>query len=284
MALDAEIDHLYQLPLPSFTAARNALAKNAGARGAEIRTLEKPNAAAWAVNQVYWHHRDVFARLVRASEDLRKAHARRISGKDADLTHAEARHKAALDAARRAAQDALAAAGDAASPATLTAIEQTLDAVPSPDVNGRLVRPIQSIGFAALADLLAPGRRSRQEPADVVAMTPRRPAAPARETTGDRARAARERREAEARRRERERTARDLRDAQAREKAARAAFDKAKQTIARADARVEHLESELQDARTAAGVARDAADRAQHDVNAATADRVSLERRARGLA
>jgi hypothetical protein len=284
MALDAEIDQLYQLPLASFTAARNALAKNAGARGTEIRTLEKPNAAAWAVNQVYWHHRDVFTRLVRASEDLRKAHARRIAGKDADVAHAEVRHKAALDAARRAAQDALAAAGDAASPATLAAIEQTLGAVPSPDVNGRLVRPVQSIGFAALADLLSPGRRSRQEPADVVAMTPRRSAAPARETTDDRARAARERREAETRRRERARIARDLRDAQTREKAARAAFDKAKQTIARADARVERLEAEQQNARSAAGVARDAADRAQHEINAATADRVRLERRHRELA
>jgi hypothetical protein len=284
MALDADIDRLYQLPLPAFTAARNELAKTAGARSAEVRKLEKPNAAAWAVNQLYWHHRDAFARLASASGDLRKAHARKIAGKDADVAHVEARHKAALEAARRAAIDALAAAGDAASPATLAAIEQTLEAVPAPDVNGRLVRPIQSIGFTALAGLLSANGRSKSGPAEVVSMPPRRSEPPARATDDDRARALRERREADARRRERERIARELREAQAREKAARAAFEKARQTIARADARIERLEAELQEARSAAGAARDAADRAQHDVNAATADRVSLERRARELA
>lgn len=283
MALDADIDRLYQLPLQAFTAARNELAKSAGARGAEIRRLEKPNAAAWAVNQVSWHHRDVFARLVRASEDLRKAHARRITGKDADVAHAEARHAAALEAARRAAADALTTAGDAPSAATLAAIEQTLEAVPAPAVNGRLVRPIQSIGFAALAGLLSAGRGPR-EPAGVVAMRPRPSDAPARDAAGDRARAARERREAEARRRERERTARELRDAQVREKAARAAFEKARQAVARADAHIERLEAQVQEARRAAGAARDAADRAQQAINAATSERVGLERRVRELA
>jgi hypothetical protein len=284
MAFDADIDRLYQLPLSSFTAARNELAKAAGARGAEIRTLEKPNAAAWAVNQVYWHHRDVFARLVAASEALRNAHARRISGKDADVAHLEVRHKAALDAARRAATDALSAAGDAASTPTMTAIDQTLEAVPAPDVNGRLARPIQSIGFAALAGLLAPGRRAQPEPADVVSMAPPRAASHTADTASARARAARERREADARRRERDRVARELREARAREKAARTAFDKARDAITRADTRIERLEAELQVARGAAGAARDAADRAQRDVNTATADRVRLERRARELA
>ena len=37
-----QIDRLYQLPLDEFTAARNALAKEAGAAGAQIRTLQKP--------------------------------------------------------------------------------------------------------------------------------------------------------------------------------------------------------------------------------------------------
>jgi hypothetical protein len=284
MALDADIDRLYQLPLSTFTAARNELAKAAGARGAEIRKLEKPNAAAWAVNQVYWHHRDVFTRLVRASEDLRKAHARKIAGKDADVAHAEARHGAAIEAARRAAGDALTTAGDARSASTMAAIEQTLQAVPAPDVNGRLVRPIRSIGFAALAGLLSPGRGPQREPADVIAITPRQRDAPAGEAAGDRVRAARERREAEARRRARERAARELRDAQAREKTARAAFEKARQAVARADEHIERLEAQLQEARNAAGAARDAADRAQQAINAATSARVGLERRVRELA
>jgi hypothetical protein len=283
-SLDDEIDRLYQAPLAEFTGARNALAKQAGTRAAEVKALVKPNVPAWAVNQVYWHHRDVFKRLAATSEDLRKAHARKIAGKDADVGHAETRHRAALEAARHVAHDVLAAAGDAASATTMDAVEQTLEAVPAPDVNGRLARPTRSIGFAALAGLLSPNGRSTARPAEVVSMTPRRPDAPARETSSDRARAARERREAEARRRERERAARELRDAQAHEKAARAAFDKARQAIARADARIERLEGELQEARNAAGAAREAADRAQHDVNAATSARVGLERRVRELA
>ncbi len=47
--MDDQIVQLYQLPLDQFTTARNALAKGAGPRSAEIKGLEKPNAAAWAV-------------------------------------------------------------------------------------------------------------------------------------------------------------------------------------------------------------------------------------------
>ena len=39
-------------PLDEFTAARNALAKETG--DSAIKKLEKPNLAAWAVNQLYW--------------------------------------------------------------------------------------------------------------------------------------------------------------------------------------------------------------------------------------
>ena len=61
---DAEIDRLYQLPLDEFTAARNALAKKAGADGASIRSLTKPPVAAWAVNQVYWRDRSTYDALI----------------------------------------------------------------------------------------------------------------------------------------------------------------------------------------------------------------------------
>jgi hypothetical protein len=50
-SLDDEIDTLYQQPLSAFVRERDALAKRAGAEGATIRRLEKPSAAAWAVNQ-----------------------------------------------------------------------------------------------------------------------------------------------------------------------------------------------------------------------------------------
>ena len=57
--IESEIDRLYQLAPDEFTAARNALAKSAGPDAAAVKRLTKPPIAAWAVNQVYWQHRDV---------------------------------------------------------------------------------------------------------------------------------------------------------------------------------------------------------------------------------
>ena len=56
--LDDQIDRLYQLPLDEFTSARNALAKEAGPEAAAIKRLEKPNTAAWAINQLFWKDRE----------------------------------------------------------------------------------------------------------------------------------------------------------------------------------------------------------------------------------
>ena len=101
MAADIEsgIDQLYEQPLGEFTAFRNALAGRAGARAAEIKKLQKPNAAAWAVNQLYWKQRRIYDKLLTAAERLRAAHGKRLAGEKADVATAEAAHRAALDAA-----------------------------------------------------------------------------------------------------------------------------------------------------------------------------------------
>ena len=109
--VEAEIDRLYQLPLSEFTGARNALAKTAGARAAEIKTLEKPSAAAWAVNQVYWRQRKLYDRLVTAAERLRATHAKRIGGHEADTVAAETAHRAAVTNAADAAREPAPAGG-----------------------------------------------------------------------------------------------------------------------------------------------------------------------------
>src|SRR5215217_1860999 len=90
--LDSEIDGLYQLPLSEFTAARNALASRAGPRRDEIKSLQKPNTAAWAVNQLYWQRRDAYSRLLRAAEALRAAQMQAIRGGKADVAAAERTH------------------------------------------------------------------------------------------------------------------------------------------------------------------------------------------------
>ena len=72
----SDIDTLYRLSLAEFTDARNAMAKAAGAKGAAIKALEKPSAAAWAVNQLFWKQRRAYDKLIRASERVRAAHAK----------------------------------------------------------------------------------------------------------------------------------------------------------------------------------------------------------------
>src|SRR3982751_4129581 len=113
--IDAEIDKLYQLPLDAFTAARNALAKTAGADAPLVKQLAKPPLAAWAVNQVYWQRRDVYDALVRAAADLRQTHKAILAGRGGDLRDAGKAHEAAVDAALKS---ALALLQDNGHPAT----------------------------------------------------------------------------------------------------------------------------------------------------------------------
>src|SRR5688572_16322677 len=97
----ADIDALFQLPLSEFTAARNALAarlKKAGKaqEAAQIKSLAKPSMTAWAVNQLYWEHRDVFDILISAGRRLGREQAAQLSGKAADVRGALAQRKDAI--------------------------------------------------------------------------------------------------------------------------------------------------------------------------------------------
>ena len=74
---DTDIDDLFTLPLEEFTAARNVLAASLKAAGrgedaAAVKALTKPPLSAWAVNQLYWHHRKPFEQLMTAGERLRR--------------------------------------------------------------------------------------------------------------------------------------------------------------------------------------------------------------------
>lgn len=285
-SLDEELDRLYQRPLPEFTAARNELAKRAGAGGSAIRKLEKPNAAAWAVNQLFWRHRRVFDALAAASEDVRRANARGLAGKAVDLAGLGERHRLALDKARAVVTRLLQDAGDAASPQTLSAIGRTLDAVPSPVIRGRLSRPLEAVGISLLAGLTGPAGLAalKRAPAEVVSIgrdTARSDRKTDASTKADAA--ARARRAEEARRQERAQAARDLKASEARERSTRAALERARQIVVRADDRIQRLESELEAARREAGTARAHVDRHTDVVTQATAARVRMERRLREL-
>ena len=95
--VDEQIDRLYQLPQDEFTAARNALAKEAGSEGTSIKQLVKPPLAAWAVNQLYWNRRGEYQSLIDAAERMRKTHKAVIEGRKGDLRAAGREHELALE-------------------------------------------------------------------------------------------------------------------------------------------------------------------------------------------
>jgi hypothetical protein len=101
--LQTDVDDLFRLPSAEFTGARNALAARLkkSARGEEkaeaarVKVLSKPSVSAWAVNQLYWNHREAFDRLIASGERFHKAQASHGGGKIADM-------RTALDARRDA--------------------------------------------------------------------------------------------------------------------------------------------------------------------------------------
>ena len=139
---ESPLDRLYQLPLSDFISARNALAKESGADAAEIRALQKPSLPAWAINQLYWHRRDVYDDLIAAARDLRATH-------DA--------HEEAVDAALKATLALLEESGQPATEATKQAIGTTLRGLPADEPPGRLTRQLQPRGFEMLSGSLPGG-------------------------------------------------------------------------------------------------------------------------------
>jgi hypothetical protein len=232
--IDDQIDALYQGPLDAFTEARNALAKTA--RRADLKTLAKPSLPAWVVNQLYWHHRPVVDRLVKAAETVRAAHLAALAGKTSDVRAAETEHREVVREALGEARAVLAAGGHPSTPATLDAVRDTLQALPSPDAVGRLTKPLAPRGFEALAGLAVaprPNLRIVEKPAP-----PPKSAAPATSATDDGPaadrEAARARARAQAEREKQERQER-LRVAQQALEAARDALDRADEALAEAE-------------------------------------------------
>ena len=157
MSLDDDLDRLYRLPLDEFTAARNDVAKRAGARAAEVKKLTKPPTAAWAVNQLYWKDRKVYDALIEAAGELRATHKAVLSGKRGDLRFAGKEHEDAIENALKATLAILADSGHPVTDATRHAIAQTLRALPADDPAGRLTRALQPGGFEMLAGITVKG-------------------------------------------------------------------------------------------------------------------------------
>ena len=164
-SLEQEIDHLFTLPLAEFTPARNSLAsslKRAGntKESERVKTLGKPSASAWAVNQLFWKHRKNFDRLIKAGEELRQAQAAQIAGKSADARKAGEARQEIIAELLRLATEILRGDGHNPSPDIIRRIGTTLEALsayaslPEP-APGRLTEDVQAPGFDALSALFS---------------------------------------------------------------------------------------------------------------------------------
>lgn len=283
---DAQIDRLFQLPLDEFTAARNALAKEAGKGGAEIKQLSKPPVAAWAVNQLYWSRRAEYEALIRAAEEMRRTHKAVIEGGRGDLREAGREHERALDAALKATLAAVKDAGQPVTEATRHAILNTLRALPSDEAPGRLTRALTPGGFEMLSGFKpAKGKPSTAKREPTKGASPRRESA----SSPDSRAAAKAEMTAAKERAEREAAERAVRSAE--HAARRTEFDAARtaRDATRADKRLEEAREALRQAReeldaaekgaAAAKRAKDAAEKKSRDAESALeAARAKLRR------
>lgn len=160
--IEAEIDRLYQMSPEEFTDARNALAKQLdGEEARRVKSLKKPNLAAWAVNQLHWRAPAIEAELRKAIEHLREAHGLVLAGRAVDLAGATTAHREALKRATAKVHEILREAARPITMETTRSITQTLEALRDDGVLGRLDRPLSPEGFDALKDVVSilPGER-----------------------------------------------------------------------------------------------------------------------------
>lgn len=167
-SLESSIDTLYQGPLGDFVSARTALARTLkGDDAKRVKALQKPAVVAWAVNQVYWHARPVYDRLIKSGAALRAAQIAALGGRSADVRGAGEAHRktiasAVKDAQRLAASYALHPNADAISQ-TFEALSLATSAL---EPAGRLTKPMSPAGFEALAGVTVkaqPAAPVRQE-------------------------------------------------------------------------------------------------------------------------
>lgn len=267
--LDDQIDQLYQLPLDEFTAARNALAKEAGPKAAEIKQLEKPNSAAWAINQLFWSQRKLYDQVIDAAASRREAYRKILAGQNAEAEKIDADHRAAIRQAGRAAREILEKAGNKPTDVVMRAIAETLDALPSAAVPGRLTKSLKRIGFEGLEGVpVSAGPKKVTPIASRVAK-----AEPSKQPS------AKEREAAQAKARELAMARERLRFAEAAEREAHEALERAQRNVERTERTRDRVEQELEEATDAARKARKEETAAQTAYDKAAAERKQLMKR-----
>ena len=164
--VDDDIDGLFRLPLPEFTSARNELAARLKQQGRRndadrVKLLAKPSISAWAVNQLYWNHREAFDQLMASGKRLRPAQKLRLAGKVAGMRDSLDARREALVHLSELATELLQDAGSNPSPDTLRRITTTLEAMsayailPDGPTPGRLTHDLDPPSFDSLASLMS---------------------------------------------------------------------------------------------------------------------------------
>ena len=256
--LDDEIDELFKLPLSEFTGARNTLAarlKQTG-RGDDanlVKALAKPSISAWTVNQLYWHHRNAFDRLLAAGQRFHKAQTSSLAGKVADMRGSLEARRDALAQLSDLATSLLTDAGHNPSLETIRRINTTLEAISAlasvsdgPPL-GRLTQDVDPPGFESLASFVVGVPTPKREPARSAA-SPKLTVVPTKS----------QQQKAEERRLEQER--------QMRVAAAKLSVQTAKKTLAAAQAKAQNLEKQFLEAEERYNTARAASKSAVKEV------------------
>jgi hypothetical protein len=153
MSFDSQIDDLYRRPLDEFIEARAALASQLkGDEARRVKQLKKPTAVPWAVNQVYWHARPLFDRVLTSGNALRLAQIAALEGRSADVRGTTTAHRDAVASAVAKATEIASAGNVQPSRDALTQTFEALSLAPAPSsLLGRLTQPLHPGGFELLA-------------------------------------------------------------------------------------------------------------------------------------
>ena len=166
--LEDEIDALFTLSLAEFTSARNTLAarlkkEKRTDEADRVKLLAKPPVSAWAVNQLYWNHRDEFEQLIATGKRFHTAQASRSAAKVANMRDSLEERRKALVELSELATELLQDAGHNPSQDTLHRITTTLEALsayawlPDGPTPGRLTQDVDPPSFELLASLISGG-------------------------------------------------------------------------------------------------------------------------------
>jgi DNA repair exonuclease SbcCD ATPase subunit len=164
--LEDDIDALFRLPLAEFTGERNTLAARLKKEGRgndadRVKLLAKPSVSAWAVNQLYWDHREAFDQLMASGRRLRPAQKLRLAGKVTSMRDSLDARREALVHLSDLAAELLRDAGSNPSLDTLRRVTTTLEALSAQALHadgptpGRLTQDLDPPSFDSLASLMS---------------------------------------------------------------------------------------------------------------------------------